>query len=124
MKLAIAAGNQLIDKPYLWGGGHGQPLTELAAALRLLRLDQLRATRRRRARRLRTRTQPNFETYGQPGAGQWITVYANSAHAFIDVAGIVLDTAWYAPVTPTNPSSGPRWQPASIIARPIRRRSS
>ena len=32
VKLAIAAGNQLIDKPYLYGGGHGQPLTELAAA--------------------------------------------------------------------------------------------
>ena len=56
-----------------------------------------------------------LESYGQPGPGQWITVYANSAHAFIDVAGIVLDTAWYAPVQPTSPGSGPRWQPASII---------
>ena len=31
VKLAIAAGNQLVDKPYIWGGGHGQPLTQLAA---------------------------------------------------------------------------------------------
>lgn len=57
-----------------------------------------------------------LESYGQVGPGQWITVYANSAHAFIAVAGIVLDTAWYAPVQPTTPGSGPRWQPASIIA--------
>ena len=27
VKLAIAAGNALIDLPYLYGGGHGQPLT-------------------------------------------------------------------------------------------------
>ena len=40
---------------------------------------------------------------------------ANSAHAFIAIAGIVLDTAWYAPVEPNSPDSGPRWQPASII---------
>ena len=56
-----------------------------------------------------------LESYGQPGPGGWITVYANSAHAFIAVAGIALDTAWYAPVDPTSPASGPRWQPASII---------
>jgi hypothetical protein len=43
-------------------------------------------------------------------------VYANSGHAFIDVAGVVMNTAWYAPVQPTTPSSGPRWQPASTIA--------
>jgi hypothetical protein len=42
-------------------------------------------------------------------------VYANSAHAFIDVAGVVMDTAWYAPVHPNTPPSGPRWQPAQII---------
>ncbi len=29
VKLAIAAGNQLISKPYIYGGGHGQPLTQL-----------------------------------------------------------------------------------------------
>ena len=42
-------------------------------------------------------------------------MYANSGHAFIAVAGIVMNTAWYAPVNPTVPDSGPRWQPASTI---------
>ncbi|MGO9903904.1 MAG: 3D domain-containing protein [Solirubrobacteraceae bacterium] len=115
VQLAIAAGNQIIDKPYLWGGGHGQPLSQIAAAYDcsgstsyVLHAGGLLGDYARDA--------VDFETYGQPGAGQWITLYANSAHVFIEVAGIVLDTAWYAPVIPTNPSSGPRWQPASIIA--------
>jgi hypothetical protein len=38
---------------------------------------------------------------------------------FIEVDGIVLNTAWYAPVAPTSPSSGPRWQPASTIQAQI-----
>jgi len=56
-----------------------------------------------------------LESYGQSGPGQWITIYANPGHVFIEVAGIVMDTAWYAPVQPTTPNSGPRWQPAAII---------
>ena len=54
-----------------------------------------------------------LESYGQPGPGQWVTVYASAGHAFIQVAGIVLDTAHYAPTSPGG--SGPRWQPASIL---------
>ena len=54
-----------------------------------------------------------LETYGAPGPGRWITVYASAGHAFIAIAGLVLDTAHYAPTTPGG--SGPRWQPASII---------
>ena len=114
VKLAIAAGNQLIAKPYIYGGGHGQPLTELATGY-----DCSGST----SYVLHgggvfgdyAEDSTELENYGQAGPGEWITVYANSAHAFVDVAGIVLDTAWYAPVQPTAPSSGPRWQPASII---------
>jgi hypothetical protein len=55
----------------------------------------------------------DFESYGRPGRGKWISVWGASGHTFIEVAGIVMDTAQYAPVTPGG--SGPRWQPASII---------
>ena len=55
----------------------------------------------------------DFETYGRRGKGRWITVWGSGGHAFIEVAGIVFDTAQYASVTPVG--SGPRWQPASII---------
>jgi len=54
-----------------------------------------------------------LETYGSPGPGHWITVYASANHAFIQIAGIVLDTAHWTPTTPAG--SGPRWQPASIL---------
>ncbi len=35
------------------------------------------------------------------------------------VAGIVMNTAWYAAVQPTNPRTGPRWQAASTIPQRI-----
>ncbi|HWX98109.1 MAG TPA: 3D domain-containing protein [Solirubrobacteraceae bacterium] len=54
-----------------------------------------------------------LETYGLPGPGRWITIYANSAHAWIVVAGIALDTAGYGgPAIP--PGSGPRWRSAPL----------
>jgi 3D (Asp-Asp-Asp) domain-containing protein len=54
-----------------------------------------------------------LESYGLPGPGRWITVYANSAHAWIVVAGIALDTANYGgPPLPNG--SGPRWRPEPL----------
>jgi 3D (Asp-Asp-Asp) domain-containing protein len=50
-----------------------------------------------------------LESYGQPGPGRWITVYANSAHAWIVVAGIAFDTAGYGG-PPVPGGSGPRWR--------------
>ncbi len=75
-----------------------------------------------------------LETYDQTGPGQWITVYANPGHAFIEIAGLVLDTYHVSSVTPASvpdsypaddpdnggPASGPRWQPASIIPAQVR----
>ena len=56
-----------------------------------------------------------LESYGNPGPGRWITVYASGGHAFIEIAGILLDTAHWPP-PPTIPTgSGPRWEPASIL---------
>jgi hypothetical protein len=55
----------------------------------------------------------DFESYGKRGNGKWITVWGSGGHAFMEVAGIVFDTAHYAAVTPGG--TGPRWQPASII---------
>jgi 3D (Asp-Asp-Asp) domain-containing protein len=115
VKRAIAAGNQLISKPYVWGGGHGQPLSVLGSGY-----DCSGATsyilHGAGALGLFAEDSTQLESYDQPGPGTWITVYANSGHAFIDVAGVVMNTAWYAPVQPTTPSTGPRWQPASTIA--------
>jgi hypothetical protein len=57
----------------------------------------------------------DLEGYRDSGPGEWITVFASAGHAFIEVAGIALDIAWYSTVAPTTPDNGPRWQPGSII---------
>jgi hypothetical protein len=49
--------------------------------------------------------------YGEPGPGRWITVYANTGHAFVIVAGLRFDTSGYdAPGAPNAGESGPRWR--------------
>jgi 3D (Asp-Asp-Asp) domain-containing protein len=50
-----------------------------------------------------------LETWGAPGPGTWITVYANSRHTWIVIAGLAFDTADYGgPNIPAG--SGPRWR--------------
>jgi 3D (Asp-Asp-Asp) domain-containing protein len=50
-----------------------------------------------------------LESWGLPGPGSWITVYANSAHTWIVIAGLAFDTADYGgPNIPAG--SGPRWR--------------
>jgi hypothetical protein len=118
VKAAIAAGNQLITLPYIWGGGHAD-------------LDQ-RATGYdcsgsaeyvlHHAGLFTPTTGPSssyFENHYPLGAGQWITIYANAEHMWLVVAGVVLDTAWYSTVAPSSPDSGPRWQPATAVQQQI-----
>jgi len=56
-----------------------------------------------------------LESYGDPGPGHWITVYASAGHALIEIAGILLDTAHWTSTPTTPPGTGPRWQPATIL---------
>jgi 3D (Asp-Asp-Asp) domain-containing protein len=50
-----------------------------------------------------------LESWGAPGPGTWITVYANSRHTWIVIAGLAFDTADYGgPNIPAG--SGPRWR--------------
>jgi hypothetical protein len=120
----IAAGNEIITKPYPepedthYGsppgnvGGPLWPAYDCSAATAFVLFH---------AGLLGTAPTSNwvsgdFDSWGEPGPGQWITTYSNAGHVFIEVAGIVLNTAWYAPVEPTTPSTGPRWQPLSTVA--------
>ncbi len=74
-----------------------------------------------------------LDSFGLPGRGRWVDVFWSSAHAFIIVAGLALDTSHqglpYEPTTvPYNlepgdtnvggPDSGPRWFIASQILPP------
>jgi hypothetical protein len=84
----MAAGNAIAGLPYLYGGGHagfkdsaydcsGSVSYALAAAG--LVSSPLASG--------------GFMTWGEPGPGQWITVYANAGHAFMIVAGWRFDTS-------------------------------
>jgi peptidoglycan hydrolase CwlO-like protein len=93
----IAAGNAIATLPYIWGGGHasfqasgydcsGSVSYALAAAGLLS--SPLDST--------------GFESWGDPGPGRWITVYANAGHAWMTVAGWRFDTVALA-------ETGTRW---------------
>ncbi|MDQ6835900.1 MAG: hypothetical protein M3016_06895, partial [Actinomycetota bacterium] len=61
-----------------------------------------------------------LESFGVPGLGRWVTVYASAAHVFMYVAGLRWDT-WNAG-GPQDGSTGIGWHPlvrsaAGFVAR-------
>jgi cell wall-associated NlpC family hydrolase len=116
----IAAGNQIVGKPYLSGGGHGLPLSEIAPAYDcsssvehilygggLLPVDYDAAS-------------GTLESFGDPGPGRWVTLYANADHVFMYVAGLRWDT--HNAAGPDDGSTGIGWHPlirssAGFVAR-------
>ncbi|HEY5390345.1 MAG TPA: hypothetical protein VIJ83_07275, partial [Solirubrobacteraceae bacterium] len=103
VKAAIAAANQLIGQPYLYGGGHKSFISHgydcSGAVSYALHGGNLLAA---------PLDSSQFETWGSSGRGRWITVYTNPAHAYVDIAGIRFDTS-----TAGDPGglNGPRWRP-------------
>jgi hypothetical protein len=105
VKQAIWAGNQIRTKPYIYGGGHGTwkdagydcsgSVSYVLHAAGLLKTSM---------------DSSEFESWGQRGLGQWITVYTNPAHAFVEIAGIRFDTSAEDDPSPP-PGTGPRWRP-------------
>ena len=97
----IAAGNQISHLPYIWGGGHetyedtgydcSGSLSYVLAAAHLLD---------------RTMTSGQLESWGEPGPGKWITVFATGGHTFMYVAGLRFDTVALA-------ETGTRWSARS-----------
>jgi peptidoglycan hydrolase CwlO-like protein len=106
---AIAAGNAIAMTPYIWGGGHGSFESEGydcsgAVSYALHGGGFLESPL----------DSTGLETWGEPGPGQWITVYANAEHAWMVIAGIAFDTVG---------GPGPRWHdpwvdsPEGFVAR-------
>ncbi len=106
---AIEAANAIATTPYIWGGGHGSFESsgyDCSGAVSYalhgggLLESPLDST--------------GLETWGEAGAGQWITVYANAEHAWMIIAGLAFDTVG---------GPGPRWHsspvdsPEGFIAR-------
>jgi hypothetical protein len=97
VKAIIAAGNEIHDKPYKYGGGHGRwndtgydcsgSMSYVFHAAGML--DQaLDST--------------GFMSWGEAGKGQWVTNYAHSGHSYMVVAGLRFDTSGRA-------DDGSRW---------------
>ncbi len=109
VKGIIAAGNQIVGKPYVYGGAHGLPLDLIApyydcssSVARLLYGGGLLPVSA-------DLTSTDFESWGLPGRGRWVTIYASADHVFMYVAGMRWDT--YAAAGPGDGSAGIGWHP-------------
>jgi hypothetical protein len=113
---AIRAANRIRKKRYVWGGGHRRWKSKgydcSGAVSYVLHAAGLLS---------RPLVSGQLATgWGSPGAGTWITVYANRAHTFMVIAGLRYDTS--AVGESLNQGSGPRWRmtlrsPAGYAAR-------
>ena len=106
VKRVIEAANRLVEKPYVYGGGHKPFSSTLdsgydcsgAVSYALYGGRFLRSPLPSGA----------LMSWGEEGPGDWITVYAHGGHAYIVVAGLRFDTSLRDPDAP-GPSTGPRW---------------
>jgi 3D (Asp-Asp-Asp) domain-containing protein len=106
----IAAGNRLHDAAYVYGGGHGPSLNTLQAGYDCSSSVSY-VLHAGGAFGETAEVSSELESYGSPGPGKWVTVYANSEHAFMYVAGIRFDTSHNGTDTgPNENQDGPRWR--------------
>jgi cell wall-associated NlpC family hydrolase len=110
---AIEAANSIIDKPYVYGGGHAQWRDKGydCSGTASFALGKYGA-------RVLDSPLPSgdFQRWGERGKGAWITAYANPGHMFLVIAGLRLDTS-------TVPGNGPGWSEdvkAGMINGPYR----
>jgi peptidoglycan hydrolase-like protein with peptidoglycan-binding domain len=97
----IAAANEIATRPYVYGGGHGSFQSygydcsgSVSYALHgggLLSSPE---------------DSTQLESYGEPGPGRYITIYANSEHAYMTIDGRRFDTVALA-------EGGSRWSSSS-----------
>jgi peptidoglycan hydrolase CwlO-like protein len=93
----IAAGNAIATLPYIYGGGHASfqadgydcsgSVSYALAAAGLVSSPMVSG---------------DFENWGDPGPGRWVTIYANADHVWMEVAGWRFDTVALA-------EDGTRW---------------
>ncbi len=109
MRGIIAAGNQIVGKPYQYGGGHGIPLDQIASTYDcsssvahllygggLVPVDF-------------DADSSELMSWGEPGPGRWVTLYASPEHVFMYVAGLRWDT--HDAAGPGDGTTGIGWHP-------------
>ncbi|MFT3864513.1 MAG: hypothetical protein QM729_09595 [Solirubrobacterales bacterium] len=106
VKRVIAFANRIRRTPYIWGGGHASWVSRgydcSGAVSYALHGGKLLST---------PETSGSLETFGEAGAGKWITIYANASHAYMVVAGLRFDTAG-----DEAGETGPRWHATTAAA--------
>jgi hypothetical protein len=111
---AIFRANEIIGKPYRYGGGHGKFADtgyDCSGTVSFaLNGGGLLA---------RPLDSSSFMRWGAPGRGTWVTVFTNPGHAFAIIAGLRLDTS--AAGDPSG-AKGPRWRPVLRTTRGFKAR--
>jgi hypothetical protein len=110
LRRAIAAGNRIAYKPYIYGGGHG--------SFRAAGYDcsgSVSYVLHGMGRLSAPLDSGELMHYGKAGRGRFVTIYANAGHAFMVVNGRRYDTSG-------RSASGSRWGPgmrstAGYVAR-------
>jgi peptidoglycan hydrolase-like protein with peptidoglycan-binding domain len=114
VRRAIHAGDRIAFKPYRLGGGHARfpddsaydcsgsisYVLHFARALRSGPLDS-----------------GSFMSYGRPGRGRWITIYANRGHAFMVINGRRFDTSMRGAAARAGPRACARRRATSSATR-------
>jgi len=103
VRAAIWAGNQIVGFPYIYGGGHAAFAASgydcsgtVSFALHGAGLIKAPMDSR------------EYMSWGASGIGQWITIFTNPGHVYMNIAGIRLDTSKAG--DPTG-LVGPEWRP-------------
>lgn len=104
VRAIIAAANKIIGRRYKWGGGHARLVDSGydcsgTVSFALIRAGELGAPL----------VSGSFARWGRRGRGSYVTIYANSGHVYMEVAGLRLDTS---AVGDPSGRSGVRWRPA------------
>jgi hypothetical protein len=99
VKRIIAAGNEIADKPYKYGGGHGGRWQDSgydcsgSVSYALYKAGLVNSSM----------PSGGYMDWGARGEGDWVTVYAHEGHMYMVVAGLRFDTSGRA-------KTGSRWQ--------------
>jgi hypothetical protein len=105
IRRAIWAGDVIAHKPDIYGGGHAAWIAAGYACSGSVSYVPHAAGLLPASMDL-----GGLMSWGTGGLGQWITVYTNPGHAFVQIAGIRLDTPAEHDPHPAA-GSGPRWRP-------------
>ena len=98
VKRVIKAANKIVEKPYRYGGGHqsfedsGYDCSgSVSYALHGANLVDS------------PMPSSGYFGWGEPGEGQWVTIYTKASHMYLVVAGLRFDTSG-------RSGAGTRWQ--------------